>query len=141
MLRMEYEKEVVLNICHCIEMHEQQKIFDSNNADEDQTPLDLTTFKNSHVHLGSRQRSLRLLLYEKSLEETIEFYGLSDSLTEFLCNYTCVEVYSSDFIGNGFEGHQLRVYWCKVNFTLLDRSSDTDPTATGLPSQFMLGLI
>ena len=141
MLWMEYEKEVVLNIRHCIKMHEQQKIFDSNNTDEDQTPLDLTTFKNSHVHLGSRQRSLRLLSYEKSLEETIGFYGLGDSLAEFLRNYACVEVYGSDFIGDGFEGHQLCIYWCKVDFALLDRSSDTDPMATGLPSQFMSGLI
>ena len=70
MLRMEYEKEVILSIRHCIETYEQQQLFDDNIIDEDYTPGLDAMFENSHIHLGSRQRSLKLLSYEKVLEES-----------------------------------------------------------------------
>ncbi|KAF9642489.1 hypothetical protein BDM02DRAFT_3193135 [Thelephora ganbajun] len=119
MLRMEYEKEVILNIRHCIEMYNQQQLFDDNITDKDCTPLE-TAFKHSHVHLGSCQHGLKLLSYEKVLEETIGFHGFSDSLARFLCDYALVEVYGSDFVGDRFEGHQYCIYWLKVIFTLLN---------------------
>ena len=53
MLWMVYKKEVVLNIRHCIEMCEQQEMFDDNVADKEFTPLE-AMFAYSHVHLGSR---------------------------------------------------------------------------------------
>ena len=111
MLRMEYEKEVVLSIRHRIEMHEQERHFNSNAPDEDYTEV---VFEGSHVRLGSRQRGLKLPSYEQDLKETIGLRGFSDSLARFLRDHAQVDVYGSDFNGDGFEGHQLCIYWCKV---------------------------
>ena len=115
MLRMEYEKEVVLSIRHRIEMHEQEQQFNSNAPDEDYTEV---VFEGSHVRLGSRQRGLKFLSYEQDLEEMIGFHGLGDNLARFLRDHTQVQVYGSDFSGDGFEGHQFYIYWCKVMFSV-----------------------
>ena len=120
MLRMEYEREVILSVCHRIEMYEQQQLFDDNAADEDYTPLAATLGDSSRVHLGSRQRGLKLTLYEKVLEETLEFNHFGDSLARFLRNHTLMEVYGTDFVRDGFEGHWHCIYWYKVISTLRD---------------------
>ena len=52
MLQMVYEKEVVLNIRHRIEMCEQQEMFDDNVADKEFTPLE-ATFEYSLLNGGS----------------------------------------------------------------------------------------
>src|SRR5882757_827023 len=104
MLRMEYEKEVVLNIRHRIEIYEQEQQF-NNNATDVPDPMDIT-LEHSHIHLGSRQRSLKLRSYEIDLEEMIGFCGFGDSLAGFLRDYTTVEVYGSDFDGDRFRGQQ-----------------------------------
>ena len=122
MLQMVYEKEVVLNIRHCIEMCKQQEMFDDNVADKEFTPLE-ATFEYSHVCLGSRQRGLKIPSYAEDLRETLDFHGFSDSLAEFLCDYACVEVYGSDFSGDGFKGHQHHISWCKVCFHPLRQCS------------------
>ena len=114
MLRMAFEREVVLNIRHRLEMQEQQQLFDEN-TDEADVPLE-AEFNYSHVHLGSRQHSIRLRTYEKSLEETLGFSGFGDSLAKFLREYAGVDVYGSDFKGDGFEGHQHCIFHCKVIF-------------------------
>jgi len=113
---MAFEREVVLNIRHRIEVYEQQQFFDEN-AEEDDAPLE-TEFSNSHVHLGSRQRSLKLPTYEKVLEEELGFPNLGDSLAQFLRDYARVDVHGSDFNGDGFEGDQHNIYWCKVTSSL-----------------------
>lgn len=137
MLRMEYEKEVVLNIRHRIEMHEQQRLFDENIADTDYTPLEATS-EHSRIHLGSRQRGLKVLSYEKTLEETLGFRGFSDSLAGFLRDHALVDVHGSDFVGDGFDGHQQCIYWCKVIFcSPRPHLSSYNPLPTGLPSPFM----
>jgi hypothetical protein len=115
MLRMEYEKEVVLSIRHRIEMYEQERDFNSNAPDEDYKEV---TFEDSHARLGSRQRGLKLPSYEQELKEVIGLQGFSDGLARFLRDHTQVDVYGSDFDGDGFEGHQLCIYWCKVIFVL-----------------------
>ena len=110
---MKYEKEVVLNIRHRIEMSEQQQQFDDNVADNEYDVPE-AIFNYSHIHLGSRQRGLKLSSYETLLEETLGFRHSGDSLAEFLRNYALVDVHGSDFVGDGFEGHQHYIYWCKV---------------------------
>lgn len=115
---MEYEKEVVLNIRHRVEMREQRQLFDENVADEANIPLE-GALAHSHIHLGSCQRGLKLLSYEKILEETLGFHRFGDSLAEFLRDYARVDVHGSDFEGDGFSGHQQYIYWCKVGFALL----------------------
>lgn len=117
MLRMEYEKEVILSIRHRIETYEQQRLFDDNAIDKDYTPLEVT-LETSHIHLGSRQRGLMLLSYEKDLEGTLGFHGFGVALARFLHDYALVEVYSKDFVGDGFTGHQHYIYWYKVMFAL-----------------------
>ena len=112
---MEYEKEVVLSIRHCVEMYEQQRLFDDNIADEDYIPLE-ATLANSHVCLGSRQRGVKLLSYEQILRETLEFPDFGDSLARFLRDYALMEIYGLEFLGDGFEGHQNCIYWHKVIF-------------------------
>lgn len=119
MLRMEYEKEVVLNIRHRIEMYNQWEEFNENIADEEYDHME-ATFDYSHVHLGSRQRGLKLSSYETVLEETLGFHGFGDALAEFLRNYASVEIHGTDFEGDGFEGHQNCIYWHKVFFTPLN---------------------
>ena len=100
MLRMAYEKEVILSIRHRIEMYEQEQIFCDNITDgSDNTAA---TFEDSHIHLGSCQRSLNVLTYERVLERELQFHGFGDSLAGFLRDYTCVEVYGSNFEGDGF---------------------------------------
>ena len=128
MLRMEYEKEVVLNIRHRVEMHEQQQEFDDNVTDKEYN-IPEEIFNYSHVHLSSRQRGLKLLSYEISLEETLGFRKFGDSLAEFLRDYALVDVYGSDFDGDGFEGHQHYIYWCKVIYTLPDTGFRIDQSS------------
>lgn len=110
---MTFEREVVLNIRHRLEMYEQQRSFDEN-ANEDDIPS-VTEFKYSHVHLGSRQCGLKLRMYEEDLEEALHFSGFGDSLAKFFREYAGVDVYGSDFNGDGFEGHQHCVFHCKVS--------------------------
>ena len=144
MLRMEYEKEVVLSIRHRIEMHEQQQSFDDNTVNDSGYTPDLdAVFKNSHIHLGSRQRSLMLLSYEQVLEESQGFDGFGDSLARFLRDYTLsrVEVYGSDFVGDGFEGHQYCIYWCKVVLAQFLTSSSSNPSIIGVPTPLVQSLI
>ena len=114
MLRMAFEREVVLNIHHRIEMREQQQLF-NDNADEADAPLE-AEFSYSHIHLGSRQRSLKLPTYEKIVEEVIGFSGFGDSLAKFLREYGHADVYGSDFEGDGFEGHRYCIFYYKVVF-------------------------
>ena len=111
---MQYEKEVVLSIRHRIEIRKQERFFQLDVAEaEGHTDA---AFKNSHIHLGSRQRAIQLTSYEQDLEEQIGFHGFGDCLARFVRDHTPVEVYGSDFEGDGFEGHQLCIYWCKVFF-------------------------
>lgn len=130
---MEYEKEVVLSIRHRIEMYEQEQHFNSNAPDDDYTEV---AFEDSHVRLGSRQRGLKLPSYDQDLKEMIGFDGFSDSLARFLRDYARVEVYGSDFNGDGFEGHQFCIYWCKV-ILISSCLSNCGSSITGLPSLFM----
>jgi hypothetical protein len=109
---MAYEREVVLNIRHRLEMHEQEQLFNNNVPDNSNDTV--ATFKESHIHLGSRQRGLRIPTYERVLEVELGMYGFGDSLARFLRDYTRLEVYGSEFEGDGFEGHQLCIYWFKV---------------------------
>jgi len=118
MLRMAFEREVVLNIRHWLEMHEQQQLFDEN-TDEANAPS-MAQFSFSHIHLGSRQRSLKLPTYEKVVEEALGFSNFGDSLAKFLREYAGVDVYGSDFEGDGFEGHQHCIFHYKVAFILSD---------------------
>lgn len=111
MLRMAYEKEVVLSIRHRIEMYEQERDFNNNAPDKDYKEV---AFEVSRVRLGSRQRGLKLSSYEQDLKELIGFDGFGDSLAGFLRDYAQVDVHGSDFDGDGFEGHQFYVYWYKV---------------------------
>ena len=115
MLRMAFEREVVLNIRHRLEMQEQQRLF-GENADEVDIPSEME-FNYSHVHLGSRQRSILVGTYEKVLEEALGFSGFGDSLAKFLREYASVDVHGSDFEGDGFEGHQHCIFHSKVIFT------------------------
>ena len=115
MLRMAFEREIVLNIRHRIEMHEQQRLFEEN-AEEDGIPSE-TEFGTSRVHLGSRQRSLKTPTYEKVLGEELGFSNLGDSLARFFRDYARVDVRGSDFEGDGFEGDQRNIYWCKVVYS------------------------
>jgi len=55
---MVYEKEVILNIHHRIEMYEQEQLF-NNNIPEDSNDMPAATFNSSHVHLGSCQHGLK----------------------------------------------------------------------------------
>ena len=110
---MVYEKEVVLNIRHRIELCEQQRLFDDNVVDEDYTPLE-ATFASSRIQLGSRQRGLKIPSYEKVLEEMLGFRNFGNSLAGFLRVHTSVDVRGPDFDGDGFEGHQYCIYWYKV---------------------------
>jgi hypothetical protein len=79
---MAYEKEVILNIRHHIEMYEQERIF-SNNVPNDSGDT-AVEFVDSHIHLGSRQRSLNVPSWERDLEEELGFHGFSDLLAQFL---------------------------------------------------------
>jgi hypothetical protein len=109
---MVYEKEVVLNIRHRIEIYEQERMFNDNIPDNSiETGA---TFEESHIHLGSCQRGLKIPSYAQVLEAELGFNGFSDSLAQFLRDHTHIEVYGSDFEGDGFEGHQFCIYWCKV---------------------------
>ena len=136
MLRMAYEKEVILNIRHRIETYEQEKLFNSNIIDDPDGTM--VTFKDSHIHLGSRQRSLKVPSYEQVLAGELGFHGFSDSLARFLRDYTRIEVYSSDFQGDGFEGHQLCINWCKVSIFILLGLITLDPNlTTDLSSLFL----
>ena len=114
---MTFEREVVLNIRHRIEMYEQQHLF-NENANEDDIPS-VAEFKYSHVHLGLRQRGLKLWMYEEDLEEALGFSGFGDSLAQFFRDYTSVDVYGSDFNGDGFEGHQHCIFHCKVSSSII----------------------
>ena len=114
---MTYEREVVLDLRHRIDMYEQEQLF--KNSVPDDSDNTATTFEGSHVHLGSRQRGLRVPAYEQVLEAELGFHEFGNSLARFLRDYTRTEVYGSDFEGDGFEGHQLCINWCKVTFILL----------------------
>ena len=116
MLCMAFEREVILNIRHWLEMYEQQRLFEEN-ADEEDIPS-VAEFSHSHVHLGSRQHSLKLPTYEGILKEELGLPDFGDSLTKFLREYAGVDVYGSDFEGDGFKGHQHCIYYCKVFFLL-----------------------
>ena len=118
MLRMAFEREVVFDIRHRLEMCNQQRLFDEN-ADEDDIPSE-AEFGYSHVHLGSRRRSLKLPTYEKVLKEEPGLSDFGDVLSRFLRDYALIEVFGSDFEGDGFEGHQHCIYWCKVVPVLSD---------------------
>ena len=133
MLRMEYEKEVVLSIRHRIEMYEEERHFNSNTPDEDYKEAAL---EDPHVRLGSRQRGLRLSSYEQDLKETIGFRGFGDSLARFLRDHTRVDVYGSDFDGDGFIGHQHYIYWCKV-ILFTSHLPNCNSSITGIPSPFL----
>ena len=113
---MEYEREVVLNIHHRIDMYEQEQLF-NNSICEDSNRI-ATTFNQdeSHVHLGSRQRGLGVPAYGQVLEEELGLRDFGDSLARFFRDYSRIEVYGSDFEGDGFEGHQRCINWCKVAF-------------------------
>ena len=113
---MAFEKEIVLNVRHRIQMHEQEQIFNENVPGE---PDDAAArFNNPHIHLGSRQRSLKVPSYEQVLEAELGFLGFGDSLARFFRDQVRIEVYGSDFEGDGFEGHQLCINWCKVSLIL-----------------------
>ena len=112
MLQMAFEREVVFNIRHRLEMYDQQQLF-NENADEDDIPLE-AEFEYSHVHLGSRRRSLKIPTYEKVLKEELGLSDFGDILAKFLRDYAQIEVFGLDFEGDGFEGHQHCIYWCKV---------------------------
>jgi hypothetical protein len=99
-------------------MREQQQLF-NEDAEEFNVPLE-AEFNYSHVHLGSCQCSLRVLTYKKVLEEALALSDFGDSLTNFLRDHAGVEVYSSDFEGDGFKGNQHCISWCKVVSTLFD---------------------
>jgi hypothetical protein len=114
MLQMAFEREVAVNIRHRLEMHEQQRLFDEN-ANEVDIPSE-AEFSYSHIHLGSRQRSLKLPTYAKVIEEAIGFSDFGDSLAKFLRGCAGIDVYGSDFKGDGFEGHQHCIWHCKVVF-------------------------
>ena len=103
MLRMQYEKEVVLSIRHRIEIWEQEQLFNTNAADADYVE---TITERPRICLGSRQRGLKVSSYEQVLDEEIGFHGFGDFLASFLRDYAHVEVYGSDFEGDGFEGHR-----------------------------------
>ena len=82
MLRMVYEKEVVLNIHHHIEMCEQEQTFNQGvPADSGDTAA---AFRGSHVHLGSRQRGIKVSSYGQVLEGELGFHEFSDSLARFI---------------------------------------------------------
>ena len=82
MLWMAYEKEVVLNIRLRIKMCEQEQIFNDNVSNHwDDTAA---TFRGSHVHLGSRQRGIKVSSYEQALEEELGFHEFGDSLARFI---------------------------------------------------------
>ena len=117
MLRMQYEKEVVLNIRHRIEMYEQEQLFNNNATDEDY----VETFEHSNIQFGSRQRGLKLKSYEEDMEEELGFHEFGDSLARFFRDRNIVEVYGSDFEGDGFIGHQRYIYWYKVGFVPFNR--------------------
>jgi hypothetical protein len=114
MLRMAFEREVVLNIRHRLETQEQRWLFDEN-AHESDVPSE-AEFNHSHVHLGSRQRAVELHTYEKFLDKTLGFSDFGDSLAKFLREYARVDVHGSDFEGDGFEGHQYCIFNYKVVF-------------------------
>jgi len=78
-----------------------------------QHPLE-AEFGCSHIHLGSHQRSLKAPTYKQVLHEELGFSNFGDSLATFLREYALVEVYGLDFDGDGFEGHQHNIWWCKV---------------------------
>ena len=138
MLRMVCEKEVVLNIRHRIEIHEQERLFrDNAPSDSGGTPA---SFEYSHIHLGSRQRALKVLSYEQDLETELGFCGFSDSLARFIRDYTPIEVYGSDFDGDGFEGHKHCINWRKVQYSHSPQHRFTN-LVTGLPSSFMQGFL
>ena len=118
MLRMTYERDVVLNIRHRIEMYEQEQLF-KNSVPDDSSPA-VTGLQDSHVHLGSRQRGLGVATYAQVLEEELGIHDFGDSLAKFFRDYTRIEVYGSDFEGDGFEGHQYCINWCKVSFIPLN---------------------
>jgi hypothetical protein len=137
---MAYEREVVFNIRHRIEMYEQEQQF--NNSVPDDSNDTTITFEGSHVHLGSCQRGLRVPTYEQVLEAELGFHEFGDSLARFLRDHTRIEVYGSEFEGDGFEGHQLCINWCKVTFIPLglNITSSFDST-TDLPSLFVQNII
>ena len=113
---MAYEREVVLDIHHRIGMYEQEQLFNSSVPNK---PDDMEmAFKNTHIHLGSRQHGLRVPAYAQVLEEELGLHEFGDSLARFLRDYTRIQVYGSDFEGDGFEGHQICINWCKVVFIL-----------------------
>lgn len=120
-------------------MYEQEQLFKNN------TPGDLddmvATFEGSHVHLGSRQRGFKIPSYRLVLEAELGFHEFSDSLAKFFRDHTHLEVYGSDFEGDGFEGHQLCINWCKVSFALSFPAALRFNPITGLPSPFVQSLI
>jgi hypothetical protein len=88
---MVYEKEVVLDVRHRIEIYKQRQIFDDNVPDDS---IDTrANFEGSHIHLGSRQRGLKIPSYEQVLEGELGFHEFGDSLAQFLRDYTCIKVY------------------------------------------------
>jgi hypothetical protein len=136
---MVYEKEVVLNIRHCFEVYEQEQMFDDNVPDDSMDTG--ARFEDSHIHLGSRQRGLKILSYERVLEVELGFKEFGDSLAQFLRDYTRIEVYGSDFEGDGFDGHQLCINWCKVSFFLPGVIVSIFDSIAGLPSLFVQSFI
>ena len=115
---MAYEKEVVLNIRHRIKMCEQEQTFNQNIPDTSNDTA--AAFRGSHVHLGSRQRGIKVLSYGQVLEGGLGFHEFGDSLARFIRDYTLIGVYGSDFDGDGFEGHQYCIDWYTVSFVPLD---------------------
>jgi hypothetical protein len=69
------------------------------------------------------------------------FKEFGDSLAQFLRDYTRIEVYGSDFEGDGFEGHQLCIDWCKVSSFLPSLIALSFDLIAGLPSLFVQGFI
>ena len=140
MLQMAYEKEVVLSIRHHIEVYEQEQAFNTNIPDNSNDMV--ARFDGSHIHLGSRQRGLRVPSYGQVLEAELGFREFGDSLARFIRDYTRVQVYGSEFKGDGFIGHQLCINWLKVCSFLsrLITSEDLNLTS-GFPSLFVQGFI
>ena len=137
---MAYEKEVVLSIRHRIEAYEQEQAFNTNIPDNSNDMV--ARFDGSHIHLGSRQRGLKVPSYGQVLEAELGLHDFGDSLARFIRDYTRVQVYGSEFEGDGFIGHQLYINWFKVRSVLFRLiTSEGFNSISGFPSLFMQGFI
>ena len=79
MLRMAFEREVIMNIRHRVDVYDEQQLFSTGSSLDANTPV-----TRSHIRLGSLDGIIHLCSYAKKLCEDLDLQNLQNRLSTFL---------------------------------------------------------